>query len=333
MIRSRTRIRGQGLTGGGGTPPVNTVAPTISGDPFVGSTLTINNGTWTGADSYSYQATRDGVDIGGATTQTYVVATADIGTDVGGKVTATNGSGSTGPVSTSNVIDIVDPSTIANGLFFLDASSPSYYTKNGSNDVYEINDYSPANNDVISVDPPIALGTIYGVKEGITTLNGRPCYSFDAISTTGAHIDMVAGLNAIPNDGSNWTWVMTFAARDTTNEQRIICGDTGTGSRHVILFDPANNRMGFQSKSTFSPTYITITPDTNVHSVWMRRTGAVLDCGYDALTATGAAANTGAIVNIEIGRKPTNINFFKGEIAFAGLWSRALTDPEIAYLL
>jgi hypothetical protein len=35
--------------------PVNNSAPTVSGNTSVGSTLTANPGSWTGANSFSYQ--------------------------------------------------------------------------------------------------------------------------------------------------------------------------------------------------------------------------------------------------------------------------------------
>ncbi len=57
-----------------GPEPLNTVAPTISGT----TTLTATTGTWNsqsnGTLSYSYQWTKDGVDISGGTSSTYNTA-------------------------------------------------------------------------------------------------------------------------------------------------------------------------------------------------------------------------------------------------------------------
>ncbi|NQX12282.1 hypothetical protein HQQ80_11645 [Microbacteriaceae bacterium VKM Ac-2855] len=55
-------------------------APTISGSPFVGQTLTANSGNWgpPGVD-LAYQWKRNGAAISGATASTYVVASADSG--------------------------------------------------------------------------------------------------------------------------------------------------------------------------------------------------------------------------------------------------------------
>lgn len=97
----------QGLVAsiGGGTAPVNTVAPTISGSATVGSTLTTTNGTWTGspAPTYTYQWLRNGSTIGGATSSTYVTVNADIDTAITCRVTATNASGSANAISSNSI--------------------------------------------------------------------------------------------------------------------------------------------------------------------------------------------------------------------------------------
>lgn len=94
---------GQGIGGPGITdrlvlgPPVNTVAPAVSGNLFVGATLSCTTGTWTPApDSYAYQWYRaPSTAISGATASTYVLQSADIGASIFCRVTATNAAGST----------------------------------------------------------------------------------------------------------------------------------------------------------------------------------------------------------------------------------------------
>lgn len=101
--------------------PRNTAAPTISGSPVVGQTLTASSGTWSGQPSFAYQWQRcdsagsSCVDLAGATGSTYVVTQADLGATLRVNVTGTNEAGSatassaptgvvqaaTGPVSTS----------------------------------------------------------------------------------------------------------------------------------------------------------------------------------------------------------------------------------------
>jgi hypothetical protein len=86
--------------------PVNTVAPVISGTAAVGQTLTTTNGTWTGTPTitFAYQWRRDGANIPGATSSTYVVQVADQGAGITCRVTATNPDGFR--AATSNTITI-----------------------------------------------------------------------------------------------------------------------------------------------------------------------------------------------------------------------------------
>lgn len=84
-----------------GRVPVNTVLPALSGTAQEGKSLSTTNGTWTGSPtSYDYQWERCNIsgancsDIVGATGQSYVVVTADVGNTVRATVTATNVFGS-----------------------------------------------------------------------------------------------------------------------------------------------------------------------------------------------------------------------------------------------
>ncbi|HVM68754.1 MAG TPA: hypothetical protein VM204_02835, partial [Gaiellaceae bacterium] len=89
--------------------PQNTAPPTISGEAREGATLTTSNGTWNSdsATTYTYRwqrceppATPTGcADIPGATSNTYVVQSADVGKRLRSVVTATNASGSAAAAS------------------------------------------------------------------------------------------------------------------------------------------------------------------------------------------------------------------------------------------
>ena len=94
-------------------PPENTSAPVISGQPYVGKTLSSTAGTWqNNPTSYSYQWIRcDGLgnncaQIGGSTSKTYTPTSADVNHTLASWVTATNGGGTVGPVNSkpTNVI-------------------------------------------------------------------------------------------------------------------------------------------------------------------------------------------------------------------------------------
>lgn len=81
--------------------PQNSAAPTISGDPAVGSTLTADPGAWTGAPSYTYQWFRGAAAISGAVGRTYRPAAGDAGAHLRVRVTGSNSVGSTFAYSSS----------------------------------------------------------------------------------------------------------------------------------------------------------------------------------------------------------------------------------------
>jgi hypothetical protein len=86
-----------------GGAPVNTLAPVISGTAERGETLTSNTGTWTGVGiiTYAYQWKRDGSNISGAISSTYVLVIADDNTNITCLVTATDDVGSRSQLSNS----------------------------------------------------------------------------------------------------------------------------------------------------------------------------------------------------------------------------------------
>ena len=97
---------GGGGTTPTGTAPANTALPTISGTVKDGQTLTAHAGTWTGSPTaYAYRwdrCTASGAscaDIGGATSGTYALVVADVGSTIRVIVTASNSHGSTSATS------------------------------------------------------------------------------------------------------------------------------------------------------------------------------------------------------------------------------------------
>jgi sugar lactone lactonase YvrE len=99
--------------------PANTTAPSISGTPEVGETLTASTGTWTGTPplAYAYQWERcdpEGEEcesIGGATAQTYEFQSADSGHELRVTVTATNAAGSASASGYAGGTRLLDTST------------------------------------------------------------------------------------------------------------------------------------------------------------------------------------------------------------------------------
>jgi hypothetical protein len=106
--------------------PVNTALPAITGTAAVGQTVTTSDGSWTGSPtSFTYEWLRcpssGGVPDGsncasiGVTTNSYVVATGDVGFKLRSRVTAVNGDGQTKAVSdaTSAVVAQAGPPNTA----------------------------------------------------------------------------------------------------------------------------------------------------------------------------------------------------------------------------
>lgn len=93
-----------------GTPtgvPANSVAPSVLGIRTVGQTLTASVGTWSNfPTSYTYQWKKGGVNIGGATSATYVPVTGDAASSITVAVTASNPEFGAGSAATSAGVTI-----------------------------------------------------------------------------------------------------------------------------------------------------------------------------------------------------------------------------------
>jgi len=89
----------------GGYAPVNTGLPSmsLSGNQLVGTLVTVTDGTWTGTPTitYQYRWLRNGSPIGGATTNSYTLQSADDGATITAEVRGVNSWG-TSAYSTSN---------------------------------------------------------------------------------------------------------------------------------------------------------------------------------------------------------------------------------------
>jgi hypothetical protein len=117
LCTNASAANGNGSLAPGQSTPINSTLPTITGTATVGKTLTANLGTWNGpSPSYSYQWLRCGTTgalcspILTAKAQTYLVASADLGSTLRVTVMATNKNGSTLATSLQTSI-ISSPST------------------------------------------------------------------------------------------------------------------------------------------------------------------------------------------------------------------------------
>jgi hypothetical protein len=117
LVAALTLFAGSGLAVSGTAAqanyaPQNTAAPTVSGTPEVGQTLTASNGTFTSDTTPTYTYQWRGCDaqgnncasITGATSQTYAVQSADVGKTLRVVVTATNASGASSATSAQTAV-------------------------------------------------------------------------------------------------------------------------------------------------------------------------------------------------------------------------------------
>jgi hypothetical protein len=89
--------------------PANIVAPSITGTPEPGQTLSCSTGTWTDADSFTYEWYRDGSPTSEASS-TLFVQEGWVGAEIFCRVTAHNGNGSTS--ADSNSVEILAPAPV-----------------------------------------------------------------------------------------------------------------------------------------------------------------------------------------------------------------------------
>ena len=120
--------------------PVNTLAPVITGAAIVGQVLSSSSGNWTDADgdtpTYSYQWTANGVNIVGATSNSYTLSVNETGKAIAVIVTAADGNGGNINAS-SNVTAAVDSD------FDLDGTGDSVDTDDDNDGVLDTDDAFP----------------------------------------------------------------------------------------------------------------------------------------------------------------------------------------------
>ena len=207
------------VAGDGGAPapsvPINTALPAITGTVRSGESLTCSTGTWTNSpSSYAYQWTRDGSNIGGATSSTYELTNDDVGALIACVVVATNaaGSGSATALDVGPVIGFWTPADLGADLaLWLDADDASTITLNGSN-VAQWDDKSGNNRHAVQ-----------------TTAASQPAY-------TGQHIqfDGLTSLTCVPSWDNTWEWLLV-GKFDRTDVLQVLLRDNASGASTAIV--------------------------------------------------------------------------------------------------
>jgi hypothetical protein len=131
---------------GAAGPPANTQAPTITGKAVEGQQLLAENGHWSGSKSFIYyyrwercNTTGEGcTPIEGATKPSYTLAAADVSATVRVNVTADNGLGSAGSISSpTEVVASATQAGTSAALEAIEATDPSLLASSTSANIEE----------------------------------------------------------------------------------------------------------------------------------------------------------------------------------------------------
>ncbi len=259
-------------------PPVNTVLPALSNtSPRVGQTVTCSTGSWIAAASFTRQWFRDGVEIGGQTTNSHVVVTADIGKVLKCEVTAHNIIGNT-TASSNNTNAILSNDT-----------SLSVWTVEGQNvtDGGTLNLANSYDGDVIGDLTIVVTPTNGGATVGAKTLT----------PSTMAVGNNVLAFNVTAPDGvttRNYSTTLNVAASAgvPVNTVAPALDDTSPG-----VGDTINVTNGTWTNTPTSYTYQWFRDASSIggatassYLVDAADIGAVLTCKVTAHNAGGASA-------------------------------------------
>jgi hypothetical protein len=205
--------------------PSNTSPPTISGTASEGSTLTANNGNWSGTApiTFKYQWRRcDSTggscsDISGATQQTYKLQTVDNQNTLRAVVTATNSEGSNSATTVPTGVVTAAPTTPSTGCPNAPSGSTVAVGDVQSPARLQINQFTPT--------PSVLPGnfTSFTLKVQVTDTCGQTV-SGAAVYATAVPFNQV-NVPAETNTGSDGTVTLTFNRRrgfPAATQQRLM---------------------------------------------------------------------------------------------------------------
>jgi hypothetical protein len=311
---------------GVGQAPVNDIAPVVSGLLTTGSTLSCTTGNWSGAPTitYAYQWRRGGVDIGGATSSTYVLVVADMYNNIDCLVTATNAFGS-GQAPSNSVFASEEFSDVfgANYLFDWNPDVSASVSVTGS-----------AVDSIASVGINTAAFTQSGAARPqlvANQINGKPVIRFDGATSFMAIASSTALFNFLHN-ATGGTVIIVSKTDNTAAGRRILNNKTSaatTGSGFYFGRDNAGNSqiVSFNNSAIISAnnsgaflnqyeSFLIINDVSNAtlldRTLTYKNNGSVLKNN----TFSGTFANINAARNLHLGI-PSDVaaTYFNGDIA------------------
>lgn len=310
---------------GGAAPasaPVNTVAPSVTGNQLPGQTLTCNTGTWTGspAPTYTYQWAFGGVDIGGETSSTYVADSSHVEGNLTCTVTGTNASGSANATSANHTL-WTPVGNISTFSYFASDAASTIHDTSGSVDTWDDQSGNGYN---------LTASTTARPTTGSVTINSRNAISFNGTTNT---MSVNSAWYAIAN-GSN-TACVTFKLASVTPNSRFIAATESASSRWYLLWlgTPTNQFWVLNStSSTDQVTYSTSPGTTNPHILCLRRNGSSVAMIYDGVSvATGSNGHSeNGVDAMRVGSNAAGAaDFLNGSITDIFISTTSLSNADL----
>jgi hypothetical protein len=276
----------------GSVGPINTVAPVVSGTAQVRQTLSCTTGTWTGNApiTYAYQWQSNTTNIVGATSSTYIIDSAYVGTTIRCIVTATNPIGSTPAQSnsTSAVAANVPLAPTIGTASILSTTSVSVSFTANNNGGATITSFTATSS------PGGFTGTSTGSPITVSGLNSGTTYTFTVTATNsvGTSAASAASNSVTPESAQPFNTAAPFIAGIMQVRQTLTCS-TGTWINNPTSF----NYYWFSSAPGFpglqnGPSNTLVVPSSST-------VGYVIYCYVTAFNAAGSgAANSSATPTI-----------------------------------
>lgn len=227
---------GLGLQGNSsGSPPVNTVAPVVSGTAIVGQNLTVTPGTWTNSPELTYQWRRNGVAIEGETNETHTVVDADRGTVID-VIEIPNGDTDAAVDSNNISVSAYLDGVLAGVLMDLDATESASYPGSGTTWL-NLSANGGSTYNMPFVGTPVFTGTPGDNGAYFALSNGN---YFQIAANT-------AFINAMhkTTGGQDWTIILTFNSVDGTwtNIPHFIATRNDANGIGMAIFENASENI------------------------------------------------------------------------------------------
>jgi hypothetical protein len=238
--------------------PHNTALPVISGSAVQGQTLSSSTGSWTNnPTSFTYQWSTCDVNgancapIAGATTNTLLLTSADVGFTLRVSVTASNSSGSNTAITAQTAV-VVGPLSITTGSLPNGAQAIAYSAKLAAAGGTPPYAWSIASG---SLPAGLTLAASTGVISGTPTVAGTSNFSVqvkDATSQTATKalsITVISGMGGgialVQSNAAEGTGVTSlsvpFGSNNTAGNLIIAVVRMSTSSQTVALSDKTGN--------------------------------------------------------------------------------------------